>query len=98
MSKPARAADPGDGRLKLFILAGEPSGDRIAADLVARLQQRVPLAFSGVGGHELEALGLREGGFGIMMSKGLVDEMEYNEAGNEVRLAKYLSPRPIGGA
>ena len=59
MSEPAHAADPGDGRLKLFILAGEPSGDRIAADLVSRLQQRVPLAFSGVGGHELEALGLR---------------------------------------
>lgn len=54
-------ATPGtDARhLKLFILAGEASGDRIAADLVARLRQRVPLALSGVGGHELEALGLR---------------------------------------
>ena len=59
MSEPSRAADPGDGRLKLFILAGEPSGDRIAADLVSRLRQRVPLAFTGVGGHELETLGLR---------------------------------------
>ena len=49
----------GAERLKLFILAGEPSGDRIAADLVARLKLRVPLAFSGVGGHELEAQGLR---------------------------------------
>ncbi|MGB3336182.1 MAG: lipid-A-disaccharide synthase [Devosia sp.] len=46
-------------RLKLFILAGEPSGDRIAADLAARLKQRVPLTLSGVGGHELEAQGLR---------------------------------------
>jgi lipid-A-disaccharide synthase len=51
-------AEPGD-RLKLFILAGEPSGDRIAADLVRRLKQRVPLAFSGVGGSELQAEGLR---------------------------------------
>ncbi|KQX42628.1 hypothetical protein ASD04_01275 [Devosia sp. Root436] len=61
MSGPARAADPAGGAewLRLFILAGEPSGDRIAADLVARLQQRVKLAFSGVGGQELEALGLR---------------------------------------
>ncbi|WP_332701628.1 lipid-A-disaccharide synthase [Devosia sp.] len=50
-------AGPGD-RLKLFILAGEPSGDRIAADLVRRLKQRVPLAFSGVGGTELQAEGL----------------------------------------
>jgi lipid-A-disaccharide synthase len=51
-------SEPGD-RLKLFILAGEPSGDRIAADLVRRLKQRVPLAFSGVGGTELQAEGLR---------------------------------------
>ena len=57
MSEPAGAI--GVERLKLFILAGEPSGDRIAADLIARLKLRVPLAFSGVGGHELEAQGLR---------------------------------------
>tara|TARA_R110002124_G_scaffold63350_40_gene173453 strand:- start:15819 stop:16976 length:1158 start_codon:yes stop_codon:yes gene_type:complete len=44
--------------LKLFILAGEPSGDRLAADLVARLRQRVPLELTGVGGDELRALGL----------------------------------------
>lgn len=45
--------------LRLFILAGEPSGDRLAADLVARLKARVPLALSGVGGHELMAQGLK---------------------------------------
>jgi lipid-A-disaccharide synthase len=45
--------------LKFFILAGEPSGDRIAADLVRRLQARGPLDLSGVGGDELAALGLR---------------------------------------
>jgi len=44
--------------LRLFILAGEPSGDRIAADLVSRLQARVPLQFAGVGGDALAALGL----------------------------------------
>lgn len=43
-----------------------------------------------------EALGLREGGFGILMSRGLVDELEYNEAGNEVRLVKYFAPRCNG--
>jgi two-component system OmpR family response regulator len=37
-----------------------------------------------------ETLGLREGGFGIMMSQGLVDDMKYNEAGNEVQLVKYF--------
>ena len=46
-------------RLKLFILAGEPSGDRIAADLVRRLKLRVPLAFIGVGGRELADEGLK---------------------------------------
>jgi DNA-binding response OmpR family regulator len=40
-----------------------------------------------------ETLGLREGGFGILMSRGLVDEMNYNEAGNEVELIKYFSPK-----
>jgi len=40
-----------------------------------------------------ETLGLREGGFGILMSRGLVDELEYNETGNEVRLTKYFPPK-----
>jgi anti-sigma regulatory factor (Ser/Thr protein kinase) len=34
--------------------------------------------------------GLRPGGFGIMLSKRLVDELMYNEQGNEVLLIKYL--------
>ena len=41
-----------------------------------------------------EALGMREGGFGILMSGGLVDRMEYNTRGNEVSLVKYFVPRP----
>jgi DNA-binding response OmpR family regulator len=35
-------------------------------------------------------LGLREGGFGIMLARGLVDEFRYNESGNEVTLVKYF--------
>jgi two-component system OmpR family response regulator len=35
-------------------------------------------------------LGLREGGFGIMLARGLVDEFKYNERGNEVTLIKRL--------
>jgi len=38
------------------------------------------------------ALGLRPGGFGILMTRGLVDEMYYNQKGNEVRLVKYVTP------
>jgi two-component system, OmpR family, response regulator len=43
-------------------------------------------------------LGLREGGFGIMLARGLVDDFRYNERGNEVTLVKYFDPqhRPRG--
>jgi lipid-A-disaccharide synthase len=44
--------------LRLFILAGEASGDRIGADLVQRLRSRATLALTGVGGAELEREGL----------------------------------------
>ena len=37
-----------------------------------------------------EARGMRPGGFGILMAKKLVDELLYNEQGNEVLLVKYL--------
>jgi two-component system OmpR family response regulator len=33
-------------------------------------------------------LGIREGGFGIMLARGLVDEFRYNDKGNEVTLVK----------
>lgn len=33
---------------------------------------------------------MRPGGFGILLSKQLVDELVYNEAGNEVLLIKYM--------
>ncbi|HEV7275402.1 MAG TPA: lipid-A-disaccharide synthase [Devosiaceae bacterium] len=45
--------------LHLFILAGEASGDRIGADLVRRLRPRTGLQLSGVGGTELESVGLQ---------------------------------------
>jgi anti-sigma regulatory factor (Ser/Thr protein kinase) len=38
-----------------------------------------------------DALGLRVGGFGILMARGLVDELQYNDTGNEVRLVKYFT-------
>lgn len=40
-----------------------------------------------------QTLGLREGGFGILMSRGLVDELAYNDTGNEVTFVKYFPPR-----
>jgi DNA-binding response OmpR family regulator len=41
-----------------------------------------------------EALGLRDGGLGILMAEGLVDELRYNETGNEVRLVKHFAAIP----
>ena len=43
-----------------------------------------------------ESLGMRPGGFGVMLAKHLVDELVYGEKGNEVLLIKYLDhePRP----
>ena len=40
-----------------------------------------------------ESLGLRDGGFGILLSRGLVDDMKYNETGNKVHLIKYFPRR-----
>lgn len=37
-----------------------------------------------------QAQNLRPGGFGILMARNLVDELLYNEKGNEVLLVKYL--------
>jgi anti-sigma regulatory factor (Ser/Thr protein kinase)/CheY-like chemotaxis protein len=44
-----------------------------------------------------EAQGLRPGGFGLLLSKKLVDELIYNEKGNDVLLVKYL-PNPVSPA
>ncbi|MGH9777951.1 MAG: ATP-binding protein, partial [Candidatus Acidiferrales bacterium] len=37
--------------------------------------------------------GLRAGGFGILMTKAMVDELLYNEAQNEVVFVKYLESK-----
>lgn len=38
-------------------------------------------------------LKLREGGFGILMTRGMVDRLGYDATGNEASLTKYLPPR-----
>ncbi len=45
-----------------------------------------------------EALGLREGGFGLMITRGLVDELAYNDKGNEVTIVKYFNRGGSNGA
>ena len=38
-----------------------------------------------------DAKGLRSGGFGILLTRQLVDELVYNERHNELLFVKYLS-------
>jgi anti-sigma regulatory factor (Ser/Thr protein kinase) len=37
-----------------------------------------------------EAEGMRPGGYGLLVTRGAVDELIYNEIGNEVLLIKYV--------
>jgi DNA-binding response OmpR family regulator len=43
-----------------------------------------------------EEQGLRPGGFGVMLAKKLVDEVVYNEQGNDVLLVKYIDLSSAG--
>lgn len=45
--------------MKVFILAGEPSGDKLGGALMAGLQSLGPVEFQGVGGTMMQAQGLR---------------------------------------
>jgi lipid-A-disaccharide synthase len=46
------------GPVKLFLIAGEPSGDRLGAALMAGLQSLAPVRFAGVGGPLMQGRGL----------------------------------------
>ncbi len=39
-----------------------------------------------------ESLGIRPGGFGVLLTRKLVDDLIYSEQGNDVLLIKYLDP------
>ena len=41
-----------------------------------------------------EAQGMRPGGYGVLLAQQLVDQLIYNQDGNEVLLIKYLPPKP----
>ena len=45
-----------------------------------------------------EKLGMRQGGFGIMIAKGMVDKVEYNDTGNQVTLTKHFTTLPSAAA
>jgi anti-sigma regulatory factor (Ser/Thr protein kinase) len=70
-----RIADPGEG-FKM---------DDLAHSAISNAPDR-PLDHIAV----REEMGIRAGGFGIFMVRGMVDELLYNEAHNEVVFVKYL--------
>jgi len=45
-----------------------------------------------------DQLGLRTGGYGLMISRGMVDDLRYNDLGNEVTLIKRYVPLPLPGS
>ena len=70
-----RIADPGEG-FKM---------DDLAHSAISNAPDR-PLDHMAV----REEMGIRAGGFGIFLVRGMVDELLYNEAHNEVVFVKYL--------
>jgi DNA-binding response OmpR family regulator len=79
-----------DDRLEIVVRDQGPGFDRtalphaaVAGDPFSHLDVR-------------EKLGLRAGGFGLLICQGMVDEMRYNDLGNEVTLIKrFVSSRPL---
>ncbi len=71
-----------DDRVEIIIRDEGPGFDRGGLKHAATPDD--PLAHMEV----RENLGLREGGFGLLITRGMVDEMQYNEPGNEVTLTK----------
>ena len=69
-------------RVELIIRDQGPGFDRSKLTHAASAEN--PIAHMGV----REKLGLREGGFGLLITHGMVDEMRYNDSGNEVTLIK----------
>ena len=85
--------DPGSG------FRHDPLGtDRIAnpADFIPNLTDYIPNPTDDLIAHirRREEEGLPVGGFGLLLARGTVDELLYNEIGNEVLLIKYIDRAP----
>jgi anti-sigma regulatory factor (Ser/Thr protein kinase) len=73
-----RVRDPGAGFRQESI---SHAANHSSPDPTAHLTQR-------------EEEGMRAGGYGLLLAAGTVDELIYNEIGNEAVLIKYLDPTP----
>lgn len=77
-----------EDRVEIVVKDQGPGYD--PGDLPHAAQSEDPIAHMDV----REKLGIREGGFGLLISKGMVDEMRHNAVGNEVTLIKRFDRCP----
>jgi CheY-like chemotaxis protein/anti-sigma regulatory factor (Ser/Thr protein kinase) len=75
-------------RMVLYRIADPGPGFKI--EELAHAAVNYPIEKVGESARVREEMGLRPGGFGILTSRALVDELVYNEAHNEVLFVKYL--------
>jgi DNA-binding response OmpR family regulator len=80
-----------DDRVEIVVRDEGPGFDR--NNLAHAATPEDPLAHMDV----REKLGLRDGGFGLLISRGMLDELSHNDRGNEVTLVKRFAP-PNGPA
>lgn len=78
-------------RVEIVVRDQGPGFDR--SNLPHAASAENPIAHMGV----REKLGLREGGFGLLITNGMVDDMWYNDAGNEVTLIKKFQSSAADG-
>ena len=81
-----RIADPTDG------LIANLAVDDLISDLTDDLTNPTDNIIAHIRRREEE--GLPPGGFGLLLARGAVDELLYNEIGNEVLLIKYIDRAP----
>ena len=79
-----RIANPTDGLIA-----------NLADDLISDLADDLtPPTTSSPTSADAKREGLPPGGFGLLLARGTVDELLYNEIGNEVLLIKYIDRAP----
>jgi hypothetical protein len=81
-----RIADPTDG------LIANLAVDDLISDLTDDLTNPTDNIIAHI--RRREEKGLPPGGFGLLLARGAVDELLYNEIGNEVLLIKYIDRAP----
>ena len=75
---------------RMILIQVQDGGDGFAMETLAHAAVNNPPEEPLRHAQHRDEMGLRPGGFGILLIKKIADELIYNEAGNEVTLVKYL--------